>query len=1258
MIAPKQPGLTKTEIMELLDRMQPPSLPFEVIEKLPKLRGQLSRLDRQHTLVQLAGLQAKPEFQANAIRLDWAMRLVAAFANGAEKLKRDKLETFLNITLKKADVTCLEDPIEDFFVTPVVTRDGEFLTFEGTWENASFHTQSLLEAFSELPEGRPKLEALARAHAMLLFCDAVIRKAGLDRWAVGSGEPASKMKLPSQRQLNAFPYQMKLSWEEVRELVPDPALLAPFVLPEEPNEEIAKLPIGNAPIDFKPLIADSTGITLIAPGSITTAVRGNLINEAVAHGMNKALQRRLLAEEASRLKVCGFIDLTDGPDMPAGDEIIRQFVKEISKGHFVHFVLSVDSFENWAETGFSGMTPHEDAFFAVVFEGAKIAQRAARESPNFKQGLTLLLLGGWGQGRILEFEVPLDLRSWQFQLLQPDDVVVLSGLDDAKLPDLWRIWRLERVIRGMEFDLQNPSGFLNLFQWWRESDYAFVPEHELDLVAPCLINFGSDRLLKARQESANLIDRRSVQYVDDSFRRVTRVDPRTFFADLEPIYACVDAIEEGHLLGVVLVGKCPVWVSRKISGGRTDDEYETWRSILRWVRIGLYASEGMFEAVSTDPIQIEIEIEWPDNDRLDDPISLVEIEKSLSYRLNSQKRSAVLCIGAIWHRGLRREDNAAEVALAALLLSCVADLRGEPLREGRARTLIRDHIGNDDYRWRHALMADRPIELMRAHGLIGSRYRPVPLSAASLAKCASALSVQGSRPCQRIEGEDACFEFLTKMRADLLSSLCKATKHYRRELLVLMALSFYQEALIEQRSWEMSARALRIIHGVEGDRKASLQRRNQVNASIRACSIITEIASSQASSDDGYEVGSIDFDELQAAALQVFAISDLIPAIRAGQIKPEISISPTGHLLHDHSFGEKALGSTVQILHAKDRFDQSQAYSKFFRDTEPQPEAPDERFLAALEAEYGVHAEVFVQFANFLVTIAVDMQRGAFTMRRSELLDRLRNQQIEGTPDFGPLIDRLTLPCRNGWDDLPSGSHQRDFDISRFDRRFSLIGRPLVSLTLEEDPLLAIAPGIVERAARHNVAGASAGGLQGEFWSSKEMRSYVGRAGGQSGLAFNDRVAEAVQAQGLSATSSVKPSGCLDHKATDQLKLLGDIDVLAFTPDGRHAWVIEVKDIKLCRTLSETAKRLSDYRGVPLKNGKPDNLLRHLNRVEYVRKHAADLARRNKLPTVPEVHGLVIVDVPQPMTFVIASDSPDARFALIDALDEVSWREV
>jgi len=72
-------------------------------------------------------------------------------------------------------------------------------------------------------------------------------------------------------------------------------------------------------------------------------------------------------------------------------------------------------------------------------------------------------------------------------------------------------------------------------------------------------------------------------------------------------------------------------------------------------------------------------------------------------------------------------------------------------------------------------------------------------------------------------------------------------------------------------------------------------------------------------------------------------------------------------------------------------------------------------------------------------------------------------------------------------------------------------------------------------------------------------------------------------------------------------------------------------------------------------DGKPDKMLRHLRRVAYARTHAADLARRLKLPQTPNVAGLLVVNAPQPMEAMLADDNEDARVVMLSDLDQVAW---
>lgn len=254
-------------------------------------------------------------------------------------------------------------------------------------------------------------------------------------------------------------------------------------------------------------------------------------------------------------------------------------------------------------------------------------------------------------------------------------------------------------------------------------------------------------------------------------------------------------------------------------------------------------------------------------------------------------------------------------------------------------------------------------------------------------------------------------------------------------------------------------------------------------------------------------------------------------------------------------------------------------------------------------------------------------------------------------------LERMTLPRRPSWSHLPPGATISDYDHAKFDRRFSLVGRPLLALTDGDDPLLAVAPAVIERAIRHNAAGAVMGVLQGQFWCSSEMRTFASRRGAAVGLEFNEEVARKVAELGLVAWASAKPSWCLNHRATDALKQLGDVDILAVSANKRVVWVIEAKDLKLCRTQGEAARRLSEYRGRAAADGKPDKMLRHLRRVEYLRLHSADLVQRLGLPAQPVVRGLVVVQAPQPMQFHGMDCGPDGRVLMLDELPAVPWDE-
>jgi hypothetical protein len=106
-------------------------------------------------------------------------------------------------------------------------------------------------------------------------------------------------------------------------------------------------------------------------------------------------------------------------------------------------------------------------------------------------------------------------------------------------------------------------------------------------------------------------------------------------------------------------------------------------------------------------------------------------------------------------------------------------------------------------------------------------------------------------------------------------------------------------------------------------------------------------------------------------------------------------------------------------------------------------------------------------------------------------------------------------------------------------------------------------------------------------------------------------------------------------------------------------WVIEAKNLRLCRSEIEVASRLYEYRGRTTMDRKgkevPDVLLRHIRRIRYLRERNEALCHRLGLEMPPEVCGLLVVDSPQPMNFHMLEKMEDADSAFLDAIDKFKF---
>ncbi len=398
-----------------------------------------------------------------------------------------------------------------------------------------------------------------------------------------------------------------------------------------------------------------------------------------------------------------------------------------------------------------------------------------------------------------------------------------------------------------------------------------------------------------------------------------------------------------------------------------------------------------------------------------------------------------------------------------------------------------------------------------------------------------------------------------------------------------------------------------------------------------------------------------DLEDLFATALLLFGNGQLFASIRAGLVQPVLRISPAGDLLSDRSALESALMPAARLVTEKTLNEAGEAYGRS-RSTQQQSSDGrlpiDDALRNAIEAEYGATAEAFVDLQYAVLQLAEAREAGVFLMRRSELARELQANKHYTSQDASPLLRRLTLLSRNGWHDLSPGLTEADLDLGRFDRRHSLIGRPLLALDQGEDPLLLVSPILVSDSTMYALSGLRDGNLQNQFWVSEEAKSYVGARAKEAGHAFENRVAAKLRDLGLRAYTRVKLSWLLNMKVD---AAFGDIDVLAVTADNRRVWVIEAKDLRFCRTEAEVSARLSEYRGRTTTDDKdrekPDKMLRHIRRAQFLRQHNQGTCRRLDIKAAPEIHALLIVDSPQPMNFYMLDQLEDGQSAFLDGIE-------
>lgn len=1246
------------DIQQFLERLRPPQFPDEVFDPRDYALGQIVDWKLSTVSAELAGLLTEPRFHANTIRLEWLQRLVLSKSIGRRKPQPRDLSAALNEGLGRAGVLRLEDPIEDLFCDRIATSRGDFRIFLGVWEGAGAYTQTLLDAFESLPSGGPKQQVLRSVYALLQLSEALAARAEADRHTHSSGEPAGRLTIPTAEELKRLSHRVRFSDAHLARLRIDIDALTPFIFKAGQERYVSDRPTGETPLEYHPIRANTAGVTVLIPSNLSVALRAVLVNAANAGGMGKALQEALLVKQEAYAESSGFWPGPSPGLSPPNQYMMRASVCAYAPGRFLHVIQLPATFDDFPRRGFGSERPLGREASQFVAEDVERFWRFLLGEPDVRMGMTVLLLGGWGTPHsiappINDADAP---ANWLYLPLSFMDAAVIGACDHGRLRSIMRMLQQLARLERDGFEFQYVNGIVNLFGFWRATGGNLVPEHSEEVKPPCLLSLPTDELLVPRREAARHLDVRALPMVPAGFKIAQRLDWDNPL-DLKPIYASLEDARQNRLLGASVFGNHVWWLECSENGAADRDwRYRVWHALFQWITaVGPIVLSKLPQAFLSGPRMVEVLI--PPRLRAEpiNPAALgrLQARAALTVCHGASGTSARLEVDDAWLQQLGAAENDAEVELIAAVLEGLAG------PEVATRTILADEvraaIGSVDWRWLHIRESLTPLDYLAGTGLIGVMREP-SLSAHALAKCQSVWRFWDRAGGLEVTGENDCKDFLANYRATLLAELTGRIRVMNREELVIACGRQYQAARAEQDQWRSTIRAMRAIRGEAAD-VAAFKRQNAVNAVSRASKTICELAACEAASAGGLSPYGDDLDDLFALALLIVGSGQLFALIGAGLHEPVLRISPAGDLLSDHTVQTTVLRPTVELMNRRVLDDAAETYlrrrSREAPASRERADAWTPALCAAIETEYQTSVDSFVNLQYALVRMAEARREGVFTMRRGELTHAMNSDGSFPSDDIGAFLERLTLPRRSRWLDVPVGLSEADFNLSRFDRPYSIINRPLVALDDSADPLVLVAPIFVSDATMYSFSGIREGTLNNTYWTSNAARAYAGSQGHAMGERFEDDVGERLRKLGLEVWTRRALSWALNMKVPP---VFGNIDVLAVSHDRGRVWVIEAKNLRLCRTEIEIASRLVEYRGRVNRRSDgreiPDKMLRHIRRVEFMRTNAEALCSRLKLDAPPDVHGLLVVDAPQPMSFFAAGQLPDGQTVMLDAVDD------
>lgn len=1212
---------------------------------------EVKEFDQADTLRKLAGLLLVPRLQYFSLRIEALINVVAHSARGNKKANGRILEKWLNEHVGASSVGMMEDPPEDVHVSAVNTEKGTFKILEGTWEGNDFFLQRIINMVNTIPKDADTDQILNSVHGLLALSDGMISAENIERYASERSEEYTNVRIDSDTGLRRRARASHFPIAELKRNGIDVNDLVPFICDLTDTDQFEQSDMLYSPLTSAPLILDDKSVSVAMPTAISAAIRTLCIRHMIARYGPDPFEGNLAHEYYRFFQTISlFGDMGAVEFRPAKNKshYMAACSRKFDVGRYFGLVFIFDNSTHFMEDGwhssYSGDDDVEDALSEVV---TSIANQMS-EKDDFVRGYVFVVPCGYGRAQVLGFNPP-QINGLSYESISSFDLHMLSQSKGVSIQEVTKLIDQYEFFRSQGYKFMNPNGLLNLYAYWQASGKWLLPEEMGFGLQQGMLALPTDSQLEARIDNRRAWDEHSLYIPGEGFLTVRSKAVRPLFKEDQhlKVYAPMILIRQGRLLAATSAENLTVWVEMLEIESDRDLHYQLWDLCLNWTcRIlpnlpqkALRKPLNLHLCIDTTELNTEIE---------EGPISAEAASKCLSYSWNKDRGN--IDFTSQFLQAFRNEGNVAERVVIEHLISCLSDRLGLTISDQFHKELMRKIVWSDDARFFHAFSARDYLDYARA--LKERDAIVVEEEDSTFAKLGMAWSIIDPQEDYKIEGLDQCKAFMIPLTQSIWGRIRDTLTMFNKRSIIEVAMSNMLACHLEVKHWHSTSRSNYALHKDQDDVANVIMRNtNRLTPSAMGSRVLIEMANCVCPEDEGRECSESEFALLLAHVSLMFHYGNVSEAMRTGYIPPLIHVNNLGDVLNDLSIIDQVMDPIGVHFEKEKHKSESRKYRRYYEAEEINQSVnrhfPDE-MIQAMQAEFSATVDDMRAIRDCLQNHAIEIKSDILRLKRSELKQLLMKSDLVNDDVVEPVINYFTLLPRGRWDMAPDGYTDRDWQPWKFRRRLSVLWKPLVQLNMHDDPDIMISVDMYTEAFGYFFSNIHDGTFDAQWFNSRPMKRWLGKIRDEEGDRFEDAVEERVGSLGLEKRRGITLNEITqsDMAGVDY----GDIDVLCWNNASGDVFVIECKNFDLAKTYSETCERLSKMRGELKANDKPDDLLKHLNRVEQVTLHIDDVRKLTGIEN-PKIRSVVVFNRPAPMCYHKPDTEIETDFLALADLD-------